>query len=97
MKKLAEALKQAREKAELSQGEVAKALGYSSPQFVSNMERGLCSIPPRKAAAFCKLTGMKPAKLRELMIETMTRQLDKGLGLGRAKKEKATATKQAEA
>lgn len=38
-------LKQKRRDAELSQGAVARKLGYSSPQFVSNWERGL-SDPP---------------------------------------------------
>lgn len=38
-------LKQKRIKAKLSQGEVAKRLGYSSPQFISNWERNL-SLPP---------------------------------------------------
>lgn len=31
----------------LSQGEVAKKLGYRNGQLVSNWERGLC-LPPRK-------------------------------------------------
>lgn len=42
---LATYLRQKRKDAELSQGAVAKKLGYSSPQFVSNWERGL-SDPP---------------------------------------------------
>lgn len=33
----------------LTQAELAKALGYSSPQFVSNWERGLC-LPPLNIA-----------------------------------------------
>jgi transcriptional regulator with XRE-family HTH domain len=38
-------LKSLRLKSGLSQGKVARALGYTSPQFVSNWERGL-SEPP---------------------------------------------------
>jgi transcriptional regulator with XRE-family HTH domain len=38
-------LKAARENAGLRQSDVAKKLGYSSPQFISNWERGL-SLPP---------------------------------------------------
>lgn len=41
-------LKNLREKAGLSQGDVAGILGYSTPQFVSNWERGV-SLPPFKA------------------------------------------------
>lgn len=41
-------LKMSRERALLSQHEVARALGYATPQFISNLERGL-SCPPIKA------------------------------------------------
>ena len=40
-------LKEKRLAASLSQGDVAQALGYTSPQFVSNWERDL-SKPPLK-------------------------------------------------
>ena len=43
--KLAAALKKLRLARGLSQTEVAKKLGYSSPQFISNWERGLASPP----------------------------------------------------
>jgi transcriptional regulator with XRE-family HTH domain len=42
---LASYLKHKRILAGLSQGEVAKTLGYSSAQFVSNWERGISSPP----------------------------------------------------
>jgi len=38
-------LKEARQKKALTQTEIAKHLGYNTPQFVSNWERGL-SAPP---------------------------------------------------
>ncbi len=41
-------LKKLRVEANLSQSEVASALGYSSPQFISNFERGLASPPLNK-------------------------------------------------
>ena len=42
---MAEFLKDKRTHAGLTQSEVATKLGYSSPQFVSNWERGLASPP----------------------------------------------------
>ena len=48
-------LKEKRVKASLNQGEVAEALGYTTPQFVSNWERGLSSPPPNKYLALVKL------------------------------------------
>ncbi|MES2963226.1 MAG: helix-turn-helix transcriptional regulator [Bdellovibrionota bacterium] len=42
---MAEYLKEKRAKANLTQSDVASKLGYSSPQFVSNWERGLAKPP----------------------------------------------------
>lgn len=39
-------LKGAREQSGLTQGEIARAVGWSSPQFWSNIERGMCGLPP---------------------------------------------------
>lgn len=46
--KLADYLKQSRIKSGKSQAEVATFLGYSTPQFISNWERGI-SHPPMDA------------------------------------------------
>lgn len=45
LKELGNYLKNKRTRSGLSQSEVAKGLGYSSPQFISNFERGLCAPP----------------------------------------------------
>ncbi len=37
--------KEKRENAGMTQLEVAKKLSYTSAQFISNFERGLCSLP----------------------------------------------------
>lgn len=42
---MSEYLKDKRTKANLTQSDVASKLGYSSPQFVSNWERGLAKPP----------------------------------------------------
>ena len=44
---LAKGLKQKRVAAGLSQRDVSDELGYSTPQFISNWERGI-SCPPRR-------------------------------------------------
>jgi len=56
-------LKEKRVLAGLSQGAVAKKLGYTSPQFVSNWERGL-SKPPT-------LTLRKIAQIYDISINEM--------------------------
>lgn len=56
-KRESEFIKRARADAVLTQSEVAKALGYSSPQYISNIERGLCNLAPKKMKKFCEITG----------------------------------------
>lgn len=52
-------LKELREKSGLTQAELAKALGYTTPQFVSNWERGLCEPPPEKYPKLAKLLNFE--------------------------------------
>lgn len=60
-------LKKCREKVGISQGEVARALGYTTPQFISNWERGLSSPPMDKMTDLMKLIKIKPETVLELM------------------------------
>lgn len=41
-------LREAREKQNLKQIDVAKKIGYDSSQFISNIERGISSLPLKK-------------------------------------------------
>ena len=47
MTTLAKVLKTLREKAGLTQRDVASKMGYTTPQFISNVERGV-AMPPIK-------------------------------------------------
>lgn len=62
-------LKMRREKASLTQQDVAKHLDYTSPQFVSNWERGV-SLPPIDALP--RLAALYEIAAKE-MIDTMHR------------------------
>lgn len=55
----------------LTQTQVSKALGYSSSQFISNIERGLAS-PPFKALK--KLMGILDLDEREVMDVLLRQQ-----------------------
>lgn len=51
MKKVSNAaqlIKQTRLKMGISQGKLCRKLGYSTPQYLSNFERGLCYFPNKK-------------------------------------------------
>ncbi|NCN41508.1 helix-turn-helix domain-containing protein [bacterium] len=65
--KLGKFLKAQRVKAGFTQGEVASRLGYSSPQFISNIERGLSVIPLKTLAVLVSQYKIN----QELMIKTI--------------------------
>lgn len=67
--KLAHFLKKARLSSGLSQGKVAELLGYSSPQFISNWERGLSHPPIDVLRKIAKLYHTSDDAIFELLLE----------------------------
>lgn len=68
-KKSNKLLYEARKRIGLSQGQLAKALGLSTAQYISNIERGLCPVPIRKVKKFCKILKIEPKVLTSLMAQ----------------------------
>ena len=68
MRAISQLLQRARIKENLSQAEVAKYLGYTSPQFISNMERGLSDLPVDKINPLCKLLGISKDEVIKAML-----------------------------
>ena len=63
-------LRKGRESAGLTQREVADDLGYSSPQFVSNIERGLCAPPLNVLRFMIEAYGLSPNKILKFLIDS---------------------------
>ena len=62
--KLGKYLKKERVKTKLTQQDVSKYFGYSTPQFVSNWERGLVVPPMRTLKTLCQIYGSEaPLKI----------------------------------
>ncbi len=57
-----------REKAGLTQREVSDALGYSTPQFISNVERGRCSFPIQKLSKIKRLYKVSADQVINLVL-----------------------------
>ena len=57
-----------REKAGLTQREVSDALGYSTPQFISNVERGRCRFPVQKLPRIKKLYRISTEQVLDLFL-----------------------------
>lgn len=58
-----------RMKVGLSQGKVCRALGYTTPQYLSNFERGLCSMPLEKLKRMIDMYKMDGDQVVNLIID----------------------------
>lgn len=66
---LSKFLKQKRLQAGLSQGEVAKRLGYTSPQFVSNWERGLSRPPAATLRKIAQIYNIATNEMFDVVLQ----------------------------
>lgn len=57
-----------RVKKEMSQKNLAQAVGFRNGQFVSNIERGLCAVPLKKIVAMSKLLDIHPVDLGNAIV-----------------------------
>ncbi len=80
---LAAFLKEKRIAAGLTQSEVAKKLGYSSPQFVSNWERGLANPPVFVLRDLTKMYKVPVEQMCDLIVEDFKQELQRELSAGR--------------
>ena len=61
---------------DISQADLSKALGYKNGQFISNVERGLCSIPLKQLKKFCEVTGATHAEIKDAMVADFASDID---------------------
>jgi transcriptional regulator with XRE-family HTH domain len=62
-------LKQKRKAAGVRQREIAKVFGYTSSQFVSNWERGLCAPPFDALPVLCKMLHISRRQMISMVLE----------------------------
>ncbi|MCM2281689.1 MAG: helix-turn-helix domain-containing protein [Bdellovibrionaceae bacterium] len=79
MRSLSQFLRQKRLDSGLSQLDVAKVLGYSSPQFVSNWERGLVSPPLETISVLIGLYKIPPSEVIDRIMTETRRYLEANL------------------
>jgi transcriptional regulator with XRE-family HTH domain len=87
-KRIGSFLKQHRVKAGLTQSDVAQKLGYTSPQFISNIERGLCSAPVKHLKDFAKMYNLDTEELIQLLLTEHESILRTALNIPSTDKEK---------
>lgn len=74
-------LKKCREEYGVTQVEVALHLGYDSPQFISNVERGVSDPPLKSVNAWCKFVGADKYKVLKGMVSSYHDRIQQVLGL----------------
>ncbi len=88
MRTLNDYLRQKRVDSGLSQLDVARELGYSSPQFVSNWERGLVSPPLETIAVLIDLYKIPANEVISKILEETRDYLESSLGKKKKSKSK---------
>lgn len=83
-------LRQARIKAGLSQANLSEELGYTSPQIVSNWERGLCGAPLDKLYDLSDILKLNKKELITLLLNEQEALLKTKIhGVKKSKKKRA--------
>lgn len=67
--RIATVCRSARRSAQYSQSDVASLMGWKNAQFISNIERGLCSLPSKYLGKYCELLGIPLGEAIEAMVE----------------------------
>jgi transcriptional regulator with XRE-family HTH domain len=84
MKRMGIYLRTKREAKGLTQAQVATQLGYGSPQFISNIERGVSRVPVKSLRSFIDLYSLPTDEVIELLLEEKRMSLKKILGMSDA-------------
>lgn len=72
---IAYAICKARTEKKISQEILAREIGYNAGQFVSNIERGLCSMPVKKIDKAAGILEINPGVIEDAMIEDYAQQV----------------------
>lgn len=80
-KKLGAFLKNQREKKGLTQSEVATKLGYGSPQFISNIERGISNVPLKSLKVIIELYQVPAQEVIDILLQERRGNLERQLGI----------------
>lgn len=71
-----ELIKQKRLEKNMSQNELARELGYITPQLVSNAERNLCGFPKTKVKKICKVLGITKRDFMDAYLSDQKKKIE---------------------
>lgn len=74
-----EFLRTKREKMDISQKEISDLLGWGTPQFISNCERGKAMLPMQYAKKVAKRLNINPKDMEKMYLDQFKAKLKKYL------------------
>lgn len=74
-------VKTKRQQKGITQRELSEKLGYSSPQYISNFERGICGLSPKKFKTVSKMLGIPAKQLVEISAQEYAKRISKEAGV----------------
>lgn len=60
---------------DISQAQLAKAIGYKNGQFISNLERGLASIPHDKILILCEVLNIETEWIIDAILQDHRKEM----------------------
>jgi transcriptional regulator with XRE-family HTH domain len=75
-KQLGQILREGRVKSKMTQRQLAGKLGYTSPQYVSNWERGRVTPPLYTLSEVARFTHVPKDKIKKLLLTYRGQELD---------------------
>jgi transcriptional regulator with XRE-family HTH domain len=79
---VAELIRSYRNLSPYSQTELSILIGYKNGQFISNVERALCSIPLKKLGPVCKVLNIPHEEMKRALVIDYMADIDDGLLYG---------------
>ena len=68
-------IKKRRTVLKLTQKQLSESLGFTSSQFISNLERGVAEIPPSRIKDFANILQVDPSEMAKLVSESLKRKV----------------------
>lgn len=73
-------LRELREKKKLTMKEVAESMGYSTYQFIYNMEKEKCMPPPKQIKKISEIYGVADKEIRMAVVKHLIGKVKKKYG-----------------
>jgi transcriptional regulator with XRE-family HTH domain len=81
MTRVGSLIKKHRHRQQITQASIATQLGFSTIQFISNLERGIALVPDNKIKKLCKLLDLQPKVMCDAKLKDLGEAMYKRVGI----------------